>query len=108
MQRANMLVVMVHTDEGVSGYSNTNLGVGPITALVEGHLKPLVVGQNVFDTEMIWERMYRGTIALGRGVVSQAISLIDIALWDAKGKALGQPVYRLLGGKELSRDCEQR
>ena len=61
-------------------------------------LKSLVVGQDPFATETIWERMYRGTIALGRGTASQAISLVDIALWDAKGKALGMPVYRLLGG----------
>ena len=103
-RRADMLIVEVVTDEGITGFSSTNIAVGPIVEIVQQFLGPLVVGQDPFDTELLWERMYRGTIVMGgRGVVSEAISLVDIALWDIKGRALGVPVYRLLGGKTSPR-----
>lgn len=103
-QRANMLIVKVVTDEGITGFSNTNIAVGPISEIVQQFLGPLIVGHDPFDTELLWERMYRGTIVMGsRGVATEAISLVDIALWDIKGKALGVPVYKLLGGKTSPR-----
>src|SRR5262249_17401390 len=53
-----------------------------------------------FDVEFLWQHMYRRTMAFGRkGVGMAAISAVDIALWDAMGKATGQPVFRLLGGR---------
>ena len=58
------------------------------------------MGADPFDVELLWARMYRSTLNFGRnGVVVSAISAIDIALWDLMGKTLGQPVYRLLGGR---------
>ena len=60
--------------------------------------------QNPFDLELLWEKMFRGTLNYGRkGVVLEAISAIDIAIWDNLGKATGQPVYNLLGGKTRER-----
>src|SRR5262249_22980773 len=67
---------------------------------LQQHLQPLVVGADLFDTNLIWETMYRATINHGRkGMVLAAISAVDIALWDLKGRMLGQPVYNLLGGR---------
>jgi L-alanine-DL-glutamate epimerase-like enolase superfamily enzyme len=63
-------------------------------------LKSLLLGQNPLEVERLWYRMYRGTIYFGRrGAALQAISAIDIALWDICGKAYGQPIHILLGGK---------
>jgi galactonate dehydratase len=67
------------------------------------HLKPAVIGQDPFCTEELWQRMFRGGFFPAQRVVSAAIAAIDIALWDIKGKALGVPVYQLLGGKVRDR-----
>src|SRR6266436_8813187 len=76
------------------------VGNGAAAYILEHHLKPIVLGQNPFDVELLWEKMFRSTLNYGRkGVVLEAISAIDIALWDILGKATGQPVYNLLGGK---------
>src|SRR5439155_13557750 len=57
-------------------------------------------GQNPFDSEYLWQTMYRQTMAFGRkGIGMVAISAVDIVIWDILGKATGQPVFRLLGGK---------
>jgi L-alanine-DL-glutamate epimerase-like enolase superfamily enzyme len=71
---------------------------------VEQLLAPLIVGRNPFDVELLWELMYRSTVNIGRkGMILEAISGIDIALWDILGKATGQPVYNLLGGRTRER-----
>ena len=58
-------------------------------------LKPLVMGADPFDTERLWEKMFRTTLMVGRkGAVIRALSTIDIALWDIKGRALNQPLYK--------------
>jgi L-alanine-DL-glutamate epimerase-like enolase superfamily enzyme len=63
-------------------------------------LANLIVGENPLEVERLWYKMYRGSIYYGRrGVAIQAISAIDIALWDIMGKAYGQPIHVLLGGK---------
>jgi L-alanine-DL-glutamate epimerase-like enolase superfamily enzyme len=73
-------------------------------AIIENWLKPVVVDLDPFDTELLWERMFRATTVMGwRGVSTEAISLVDIALWDIKGKALCLPVYKLLSGKTKPR-----
>lgn len=78
----------------VGGFTNAG------TEIIETYLKPVAVGSSIFDTELLFEKMYRSTVRFGRkGVCVAAISAIDIACWDLKGKVLGQPVYRLLGGK---------
>ena len=62
-------------------------------------MKDLLVGQDPFDTGAIWEKLYTYTCMSGRrGAVICAIGAIDMALWDIKGKALGLPCYKLLGG----------
>ena len=68
--------------------------------IIEEQLKNLLIGQNPFNIELLWEQMFRASQFYGRkGAVIEVISGIDLALWDMVGKALGQPVYKLVGGK---------
>jgi len=98
------VLVRVKTDEGLEGLGSVGVGNGAAIYILEHHLKAIVAGQNPFDVESIWEKMFRSTINYGRkGVVLEAISAIDIALWDIMGKTTGQPVYNLLGGKTRDR-----
>jgi L-alanine-DL-glutamate epimerase-like enolase superfamily enzyme len=95
-----MLVLQIETDEGVVGVSSTGYAAASVYPYVESVLAPAVVGEDPFRTDWLWEKMFRRSIGWAReGVSSSAISLIDVALWDLKGKALNQPVYNLLGGK---------
>jgi len=91
--------VKIVTDEGISGVGEASLS-GRSIAVVEalGHLKPLLVGQDATRIEHIWQDIFRGTFWRGGPVLQSALAGIDIALWDIQGKALGVPVYRLLGG----------
>lgn len=94
------VVVQVHTDEGISGVANVGAGSPAAAAVIEHHLAPLVLGHDPFELELLWQTMFRHTLNLGRkGLVIEALSAIDIALWDIVGKATGQPVYNLLGGR---------
>lgn len=94
------LVVEVETDTGLVGLGNAGLCPDLTKAIVDTKLARLLVGEDPFNTEYLYEKMYRSTVAYGRkGAVMAAISAIDIALWDIKGLAANQPVFRLLGGR---------
>ena len=94
------LVVEVETSTGIVGIGDAALAADLIPPIVVTRLKPLVVGRPVASIQETWQLMYRGTIAWGRkGLGMVAISAVDLALWDALGKALGAPVYDLLGGR---------
>ena len=96
----NWLIVEIATDTGVVGVGNAALAPRVTKQLIDIYLKPILIGSNPFDTEYLWQYMYRQTLAFGRkGVGMVAISAVDIAIWDLIGKALKQPVFRLLGGK---------
>jgi L-alanine-DL-glutamate epimerase-like enolase superfamily enzyme len=72
---------------------------GPYSHTITSGLRELVIGEDPFETEYIWHKMYRQNIYSGRrGIAVHAMSGIDMALWDIKGKALGLPVWKLLGG----------
>ena len=93
--------VEVTTDKGITGYGNGGPGGG---AIVTGHLAKLMMGRDPFDIERNWDICWRSTMSYGRmGVTMNAISGFDNALWDIVGKALNQPVYRLLGGETKER-----
>jgi L-rhamnonate dehydratase len=93
--------VEIETDKGLKGYGLGGPGGGPI---VEGHLARLLIGENARDIEKIWDILWRSTMEYGRkGLVINAISGVDNALWDLAGKAHGVPVYRLLGGETKER-----
>ena len=86
----------IHTDDGLVGLA------GPCSKMeafiIDTSLRPLLVGQDALAIERLWDVMYRASIHGRKGETMMAISVVDCALWDLKGKALGQPVYRLLGG----------
>lgn len=92
--------IEISTDEGVTGCA-ANYGGGAFScAVIAQHFRRFLIGQDPFNIEMIWDQMYRSTMPYGLGgVTAMAISGVDLALWDLMGRALGQPVYRLLGGQ---------
>ncbi|HZG25778.1 MAG TPA: enolase C-terminal domain-like protein [Chitinophagaceae bacterium] len=92
-------VVEIETDEGYSGIGWCEDGCAAVPPIINNHLKKLVVGEDPFDYEGIWDRMYRSSIPYGRkGAALEAIAAIDIAIWDVMGKATGKSVSALLGG----------
>src|SRR5579872_2168337 len=94
------LIVEIFTDAGLVGIGNAALSPQITEQIIDLHLKPLLIGQNPWDIEFLWQHMYRKTMAFGRkGIGMAAISAVDIALWDLLGKSAKQPVYRLLGGR---------
>src|SRR5690349_2972161 len=95
----NFLFVVVDTDEGLSGVGESGLSGRELAVMgALEHFKPLVLGQDPFRIEHLWQLLFRGGFFPGERVISSAISALDIALWDIKGKALGVPIYELLGG----------
>lgn len=98
----DLLVVRVHTDEGISGIGEAYHLKNPwaVIATIEESLKPLLIGEDPFDNEQLWAKMFIRTLQLGSAPIA-AIAGIDTALWDIKGKALGLPVYKLLGGANM-------
>lgn len=96
-------LVEVITDEGIIGWGEAFAqGLEPpqiAAAVIESALKPLLLGADPLDIEVLWHRMYHATRDYGRkGSVISGISAIDIALWDIAGQSYGVPVHRLLGG----------
>lgn len=99
------IILRLKTDEGITGIGEVGLaygvghlgGIGTLQNLVE----TFVIGQNPLDREVIWNDMQRRSFWGGAAgpVINGAMSAVDIALWDIAGKALGQPIWRLLGGK---------
>ena len=99
-------VIRVHTDEGVIGIAEVDSVPSVIKAIVEARrshshamgLKSVVVGRDPSDVEGLWQEMYDATFYYGRrGAVIHAISGVDIALWDLRGKVEGKPLSVLLG-----------
>lgn len=83
---------------GISRYS------GPVIPTIESHLAPLLIGEPALATERLWDMMARmASTYSAAGIASYAISAVDLALWDLKGKVLGQPVWSLIGGPARSR-----
>ncbi len=96
----NQLIVKVETDTGIYGWGESGLS-GREKAVMGAleHFAEILVGENAFEIGALWQRLYRSQYFEGGRVLQAAISAIDIALHDIKGKALGVPVYQLLGGK---------
>jgi len=94
----NWLFLRLETDEGLHGVGEGTLGHFSRTVETAVHeMKPLILGLDVFQTEAIVQRMARDVFADGGQIKMCAISAIEIACWDIIGKALGQPIYNLLG-----------
>jgi L-rhamnonate dehydratase len=93
--------VEIATDKGVKGYGQGGIGGGEV---VEQHFTKLLIGEDPFNIERIWDILWRSSMYYGRaGIAINAISGVDLALWDLIGNALGMPVYRLLGGETKQR-----
>lgn len=100
------IVVLVHTDEGITGIGETDVNPWIAKACIEAPgthtmglgLKEMLLGQNPLDIERLWEQLYTGSAMNGRrGAVICAIGALDMALWDIAGKAAGKPCWQLLG-----------
>ena len=98
----DLLIVRIQTDEGISGIAEAYHLKGPwaVISTIEHSLKPMLIGQDPFDSGQLYAKMFSKTIQMGSVAVA-AMAGIDTALWDIKGKALGLPVYKLLGGASM-------
>lgn len=113
----DMTLVVITTDSGLQGFGEAKAAVGSsgscasIVSCIENEIKPILIGKDARHISRIWEHIYNGTrdhyalsrgrkfpILGRRGLTISAMSGIDTALWDLKGKALGVPVVELLGG----------
>ena len=97
-QLGGAILVEIKTAQGLTGYGMGGGGAAAAT-IIEQHLGPLITGANALNVELLWDQMYNSTLFYGRkGVTIMAISGVDLALWDIRGKHARQPVYKLLGG----------
>ncbi len=105
-------VIVVHTDEGLTGIGETESMAPAIQAIVRGpsahnharSLSAVLVGRDPSDPVALWHEMYESTDYVGRrGLAMHAIGGVDLALWDLKGKIEGKPIHELLGGKRRDR-----
>jgi L-alanine-DL-glutamate epimerase-like enolase superfamily enzyme len=95
----NYLFVIVDTDSGLYGLGEAGLTGRELAVMgAIDHFRPLLIGQDPGRIEHIWQTLSRGGFFPHDRIMGSAIAAIDIALWDLKGKALGVPVYDLLGG----------
>jgi len=100
----NFVTLRITTDEGVVGLGDATLNGRELSvaSYLSDHVLPCLIGRDPFQTEDIWQYLYRGAYWRKGPVTMTAIGAVDIALWDIKAKALNTPLYNLLGGK--SRD----
>lgn len=106
------IVVRVRTDSGLEGIGEADSSPEMVMAAIDAPfshnvacgLRELLLDENPLEHERIRQKLYRATMYCGRGsVMGTAISAIDMALWDIKGKHFGEPIHRLLGGKQHNR-----
>jgi D-galactarolactone cycloisomerase len=100
--RRQAALCVVSTDDGIQGLGEAFYYATPakiVASLINDGYAPLLIGRDPLDNAVIWDFLYNWTRDQGmKGLLISALSAIDIALWDIKGKALGLPVYKLLGG----------
>src|SRR5581483_8866875 len=99
--KMGLSVVEITTNKGIKGYGRGGPGAGFV---IENHLTKLLLKEDPWNVERIWDINWRSTMYYGRkGLVINALSAVDMALWDIIGKSLNQPVYKLLGGETKPR-----
>jgi len=103
------VLVRVRTDTGLEGIGEADSSPEVVKAIIDAPfshniasgLREVVLGENPLETERLWQKMYRRSMYFGRtSVTISAMAAIDMALWDVKGKHFGEPIHRLLGGKQ--------
>src|SRR5688572_7733491 len=106
------ILVRVRTDSGLEGIGEADSSPEMVKAAIDAPfshnimcgLRELLIGENPLESERLWQKMYRRTMYSGRrSVMITAMAAIDMALWDLKGKHFGEPIHRLLGGKQHDR-----
>ena len=98
-QLPSAIIAIIKTNAGITGFG---MGAGGSAAveIIDGHLKHLLVGTNPLNVDQLWDQMYSSAVLYGRrGIFAMALSAVDTALWDIKGKHAGQSVHALLGGQ---------
>jgi len=98
----NWVIVKINTDDGLYGLGDAS-GLGndhQVISLIDEMAEAFLIGRDPMDSEAIWTQIYYNNQSRGGRIDTTALSGIDIALWDLKGKALGLPVYKLLGGAQ--------
>ena len=97
----NFVTLKIYTDEGVYGIGDCTLNGRELSVVsyLADHVIPCLIGRDPFQTEDIWQYLYRGAYWRKGPVTMAAIGAVDVALWDIKAKALNTPLYNLLGGK---------
>lgn len=102
--RRDELIVIVHTDEGVTGYGTSyhaHAGMA-VKGIIDHKIAPTVLGMDPLAIQQVWEKAFYSAVYIGSGGV-QALAGVDIALWDILGKVTGQPIATLLGGGGVDR-----
>jgi mannonate dehydratase len=101
----NFVTLKIMTDAGIYGLGDATLNgmEKPVMTFLESYCIPALIGKDPSNTEDIWQFFYRGVYWKRGSVAMTALSAIDMALWDIKGKALNTPLYNLLGGKSRDR-----
>lgn len=101
----NFVTLKIVTDEGIYGLGDATLNgmEKAVATYLEDYCIPALIGRDPANTEDIWNYFYRGVYWRRGAVAMAAVSAIDLALWDIKGKALGTPLYNLIGGKSRQR-----
>src|SRR6266513_856235 len=108
----DVVLVRVRADNGVEGVGEADASPEVVQAIVDAPyshniacgLREILLGENALETERLWQRMLRRTQYFGRtSVTIAAMSAVDMALWDLKGKHFKEPIHRLLGGKQHER-----
>lgn len=99
-----IMLLKMETDDGITGWGEAFGPAAVNKAIIDHVYAPLIINRDPFDSEVIWEELYNKLRDHGqKGSPVEAISAIDIALWDIKGKALKLPIYKLLGGAPRER-----
>src|SRR5256885_4611086 len=97
-ERRGAMLVEIEAEDGTTGWGEA-FGPATLTAPIVGFYRPLLVGADALATEALWQRLYNALRDHGqKGLAIEALSAVDIALWDLKGKHLGLPIHRLMGG----------
>lgn len=102
-QLSGSILVQLKTDAGIVGYGLGG-GGGAAVYIIENHLKDLLLGADARNIDLLWEQIFSSTSFYGRkGLAIQALSGIDLALWDIAGKSANKPVWELFGGASKDR-----
>src|SRR4030095_4610959 len=108
----DIILVRVRAENGLEGMGEADASPEVVKAIIDAPyshniacgMREIVLGENPLETERLWQKMYRRTMYFGRtSVTIAAMSAVDMALWDLKGKHFGEPIHRLLGGKQHER-----